>query len=95
MKTDEIINAVVGIARDFHGIKRVIVFGSAARGDEGRGSDLDVAVEGEFDYYQLDERIKGEIDTLRTIDIVEYDEVKSRRFKEEIDRYGRVVYSKA
>ena len=95
MKTSEIIKRVVDIFEDFPEIHSAILFGSVAKGIEYPGSDLDIAVVGKFDYFALDERIKNEIDTLRTIEIVEYDDVVNERFKEEIDRYGKVIYAKA
>ena len=95
MTTSEILESLLEIISEYSSISRVVLFGSVARGNESRGSDIDIAISGEFDYFELDERIKNDIDTLRSIDIVEYDEIKSRRFREEIDRYGKVIYAKA
>lgn len=75
MDIQEIITQFLSIAKDFKGIKKIILFGSFAKNKPSRTSDIDIAISGDFDYYNLCERINNEIETLRSFDIVEYDHV--------------------
>lgn len=74
-----------------HGVKKVILFGSRARGDHGERSDIDLAVRGgnafEF-YYDLEETAW----TLLMFDVVALDKGVSGELQREIDRDGVVLY---
>lgn len=72
-------------------VKKVILFGSRARGDNRERSDIDLAVSGgniaDF-YYDLEE----EAWTLLMFDVVNLDRKISDELQEEIDRDGVVLY---
>ena len=62
-----------------HGIKRAALFGSAARGEMRRGSDVDLLVDtnGKLDLFEfvgLKHRLENRLD--RKVDLVEYDAIK-------------------
>lgn len=76
-----------------NGVTRVILFGSFAKGNASRGSDVDIAVDGDFDYFDLKDDIET-IDTLRTIDLVDLRTLRNKDLLEEIQRYGKVLYEK-
>ena len=74
-----------------HMIKKVILFGSRARGTNTERSDIDIAAcGGDFDSFFLD--IKEKVHSLLTFDIVEYNESTSINLKKEIERDGIVIY---
>lgn len=75
-------------------VKKVILFGSRAKGTNTDRSDVDIAVYGgDFDSFYWDIRDKAH--SLLSFDIVDADRGISDELKEEIERYGIVIYEKA
>lgn len=81
---------IIGIAKK-NGIKKVILFGSRARGDHSERSDIDLAVSGgnalDF-YYDLEEKAW----TLLMFDVVSLDKGIREELQAEISRDGVVLY---
>lgn len=74
-------------------VKRVILFGSRARGDFRRTSDIDLAVEGgNFERFSLD--VNEDTSTLLEYDIVNLDREVQPKLRESIERDGKVIYEK-
>ncbi len=74
-----------------HRLKKVILFGSRARGDYRRTSDIDLAVSGgNIAGFSLD--IEEEISTLLKFDIVDLDGAVQPELLREIEKDGRMVY---
>jgi predicted nucleotidyltransferase len=72
-------------------VKRVILFGSRARGDFRRTSDIDLAVEGgNFERFSLD--VNEDTSTLLEYDIVNLDREVQPKLRESIERDGKVIY---
>ena len=66
---EKIINQIVDIAQKYE-VKKVFLFGSRARGDFLRGSDIDLAVlGGNIGMFRLD--VNDYTDTLLTYDVVD------------------------
>ena len=85
---DEIISLAVK-----YGVKRVELFGSRARGDYKRASDIDLAVRGgDSPRFRLD--IEEETSTLLKFDIVDLDSQMQDELRESIRREGKVLYEK-
>lgn len=83
-------NDIIKIAKK-NNIKKVILFGSRARGTNSERSDIDLAVSGGDSlnfYYDLEELAW----TLLLFDVVDLDEKKSDELKAEIERDGIVLY---
>ena len=76
-----------------HGIDRVILFGSRARGDFQRESDIDLAVHG-GDAAGFHLALEEETDTLLRFDVVSLDRPLQRALAESIAKEGRLVYEK-
>ena len=80
---------IISTARRF-GVKKLILFGSRARGDNHKRSDIDLAVSGgNFDDFAL---AVEEIDTLLLFDVVYLDGNIDADFQDEIDRDGVVLF---
>ncbi len=81
---------IIGIAKK-NGIKKVILFGSRARGDHSERSDIDLAVSGgnalNF-YYNLEENAW----TLLMFDVVALDKGIHEELQAEISRDGVILY---
>lgn len=76
-----------------YGIKKVLLFGSRARGDFKRTSDIDIAVTGgDFERFVLD--VDEETSTLLEYDIVNLDREMQDELRDSIEKEGIVLYEK-
>ena len=76
-----------------HNVKKVILFGSRARGDFKRTSVIDLAAEGgDFDRFALD--VEEETSTLLKYDIVDFSRPMQEELREAIRQEGIVIYEK-
>ena len=74
-------------------IDRVLLFGSRARGDFHRASDIDLAVEGEqVDQFILE--VREETSTLLNYDIIDLKRLKQGVFWNTIQKEGIILYEK-
>lgn len=87
-----VIQEICELAKKY-GIDRVVLFGSRARGDYKRLSDIDLAVSGgNFAGFALD--VDEETSTLLKYDIVNLDGSVQKELRESIEREGRILYEK-
>lgn len=76
-----------------YGINQVILFGSRARGDYKRVSDIDLAVSGgDFVRFALD--VDEETSTLLMYDFVNLDGTVQEELRDSIQKEGKVLYEK-
>ena len=88
----EVIEESRNFARKYQ-VKKVILFGSRARGDYKRTSDIDIAVSGgDFAKFALD--VEEETSTLLEFDIVNLDREMQDELREAIEREGKLLYEK-
>lgn len=90
MPVSEVIDKVAAICRA-NGVKRLDLFGSFATGTATPTSDIDFVVFGCEDMAGLEEALM-EIDTLRKIDIFDYDSINNEFLLEDIRKYGKQIY---
>ena len=77
-----------------HSVRKIILFGSRARGSNTERSDVDIAVYGgDFASFYWD--IKENIHSLLMFDVINADTSISEELKKEIKRDGVVIYEKA
>lgn len=74
-----------------NGVKKVILFGSRARGDNRERSDIDLAASG-GDILNFYCDLEEDAWTLLMFDVVNLDRKISEELQEEIDRDGVVLY---
>ena len=90
---DRVVKDITLFARK-HEVRKVILFGSRARGTHTERSDIDIAVNGgDFDSFYWE--IKENIYSLLTFDIVELDSGVSDKLKREIEKDGVIIYEEA
>lgn len=90
---DRIVREIFSFAQKYS-IKKIILFGSRARGMNTERSDIDIAVYGgDFDSFYWD--VKEKTHSLLMFDIVQADAPISAELKEEIEKDGVVIYEKA
>ena len=76
-----------------HQVGRVILFGSRARGDFKRTSDIDLAAEGgNIAGFALD--VDEETSTLLKYDIVDLGRSVQKELRKSIESEGRIIYEK-
>ena len=81
------------MAAEKNNIEKVILFGSRARGDYRKTSDIDLAVSGgRIAHFQAD--IEEEGSTLLSFDIVNMDGSVQEELVDSIKREGKVLYEK-
>ena len=85
-----VIEEICDFARKYN-VKKVILFGSRARGDFKEKSDIDLAVQGgDFIRFMLD--VNEETSTLLSFDIINLDEEIQSELRESIEKEGKIVY---
>lgn len=90
MSVDEIISKVSDICKQ-NGVTKLELFGSFATGTATPMSDIDFVVYGCKDLAKLEEQLE-EIDTLRKIDIFDYQSIHNELLLEDIRKYGKQIY---
>lgn len=86
-------NGIIALAKNY-GIRKVVLFGSRARGDNGVRSDIDLAVSGgNITGFRLD--IDDEVRTLLMFDVVNLDGTVQPPLLASIEREGIILYEEA
>ncbi len=87
---EELIDDIRFLAKKY-GIKRVVLFGSRARGEYKKKSDIDLAFSGgEVSRFALS--VEEDTPTLLKFDLVDLDGPVSPALRESIDRDGMIIY---
>jgi len=78
-------------------VKKIVLFGSRAKGNYKKGSDIDLALFSEnLDYNEL-LKIKVEINGLLLpykIDVLDFYKIKNEELKEHIERVGKIIFQR-
>ncbi|WAM34957.1 nucleotidyltransferase domain-containing protein [Caldicellulosiruptor morganii] len=94
---EEILDKIVEIFKKYRQVRKACVFGSRARGDYKRGSDLDLCIwleEGcENPVYKIEDEL-DELDTILLFDIVAFNSITKESLKESILREGVIIYER-
>ena len=90
MPVSELINRVAEICKA-NGVQRLDLFGSFATGTALPTSDIDFVVYGCENIPKLEKELE-EIDTLRKIDLFDYDNIHNEFLLEDIRKHGRQIY---
>ena len=90
---DRVLRELSSFAKKYS-IRKIILFGSRARGTNTERSDIDIAVYGgDFDRFYWD--VKEKTNSLLMFDIVQADSSISDELEKEIQKDGVVIYEKA
>lgn len=88
----QVMEEIRELARKYD-IEKVVLFGSRARGDFRRTSDIDIAVEGgNFERFALD--VDEETSTLLEFDIVNLNKEMQQDLRDSIRMEGKTLYEK-
>lgn len=90
--SEEVIKEIIALAEKY-AITKVILFGSRARGDYYRASDIDLAVYGgDVTGFSLD--VEEHTSTLLTYDVIDMNKNHQVGLVESIEKEGKVIYEK-
>lgn len=90
MPISELIEQVTEICKK-NGVKRLDLFGSFVTGTSTPTSDIDFVVYGCNNLIKLETDLE-QIETLRKIDIFDYDSIHNEFLREDIHKYGKQIY---
>lgn len=95
--TEQSYRELIEILASFPEIEEAVIYGSRARGDYWRASDVDLSIKGK----DLDRHVLARLnDKLynshipQICDTHNYENIKNLKFKENIEKEGRVIYRK-
>lgn len=89
---EQVIKEIILLAEK-HAITKVLLFGSRARGDFHRASDIDLAIYGgDVTKFALD--VEEYTSTLLTFDVIDMSKMHQTRLMESIKKEGKVLYEK-
>jgi predicted nucleotidyltransferase len=95
--TGEQLNLINKIFSQEPKIEKAVVFGSRAKGNFKKYSDVDIALFGDLDFHNTS-HIELELEELPIVykfDVLSYNELKNPQLKEHIDRIGVKIYPKS
>ena len=89
MRAEEVIEEVADLCRQFQA-KKVILYGSRAKGTARERSDIDIEVSGVDNFELLVEKVE-ELPTLYSVNMVNMDTCRNQLLLEDIRQYGREI----
>ena len=84
---------IISLAKKF-GVKKIILFGSRARGTNRERSDIDLAATG-GEVFNFAQALEEDVGTLLTFDVVNLDAGIAKELQTEIERDGIILYEEA
>ncbi len=90
--SNEVENQIIKLAQKYS-IQKIIVFGSRARGDYRKTSDIDLAVTGgNVAAFSID--VEEDVATLLQFDVIDLDKRVQPELLDSINSEGKVIYEK-
>ena len=78
-----------------YGVRKIILFGSRARGDNYEKSDIDLAIYGCEEFADFQEEVEENVWTLLKFDLIDMNvSARAEQLVREIERDGIVLYEK-
>lgn len=94
---EEIINGIKQVFSHYKELDEVIIYGSRAKGDFKRGSDIDLTIKGSDINLNILNKIDMELDDLLlpyTFDLSIFNHIDNPDLVDHIHRIGKIFYSK-
>ncbi|MDY0220195.1 MAG: nucleotidyltransferase domain-containing protein [Desulfobacterium sp.] len=93
----ETIAIIIKEISSFKEISHAVVFGSRAKGNYKKGSDIDIAIKGhqitDDTVVRLSTRLNQEAPIPYFVDVVHYEGITNRELVDHIDRVGKIFWS--
>lgn len=93
VEIEQVYRQIVEFAEKY-GARKVVLFGSRARGTNGARSDIDLAGYDCVEFEKLYDSLQEELWSLLTLDIIDMRKDISESLEREIERDGVVLYEK-
>lgn len=90
----KIVEEIIDIYRKHDKIKKVILFGSRARGDNSLKSDIDLAIYCDTSIVEFIEDIEMKTSTLLEFDFSDMKDINDKIFIEQVEKEGIIIYEK-
>lgn len=90
----DIYNEIIETFKSISEIKRVVLYGSRARGDYRKTSDIDLAVTFEEDKKLLLIRKLDDLKCILKFDVINIDMIQNEKLLENIKNEGEIIYIK-
>ncbi|ACM59878.1 putative nucleotidyltransferase [Caldicellulosiruptor bescii] len=94
---EEILDKIIEIFKKYKQVKKACIFGSRARGDYRRGSDIDICIwleeESENPIYKIQNELE-EVNTILLFDVVAFNSITKESLKESIIKEGVIIYER-
>jgi uncharacterized protein len=93
--TDEDMETILAIFSKYPQIEKAVIYGSRARGNYKRGSDVDIALTGDLEevLWQISAELNEETLMPYKFDIKHLDKHMNIELNEEIKKYGKLIFS--
>lgn len=92
------INSIIKASEELPEIEEVVLFGSRAKGNFKKASDIDLAIKGiavnDITVKRLSARLNEELPLPYFFDVVHYESITNPDLVDHIDRIGTVIYRK-
>ena len=94
---DKSFNLILKCIKDTGQVKKIILFGSRAMGNYKKGSDIDIAIQGDnVDYNTITEintTLNQKLEIPYHVDIVYYNQINNIELKKHIDTFGKTLFN--
>ena len=91
---EKIVEEIICISCKHDEIKKVILFGSRARGDNSIKSDIDLAIYCDTSIVEFIEDIEMNTSTLLEFDFSDMKDIHDKIFVDQVEKEGIVIYEK-
>ena len=91
---EKIVNEIIDISHKHDNIKRVVLFGSRARGDNSLRSDIDLAIYCDTSIVEFIEDIEMKTSTLLEFDFSDMKDIHDETFVSQVEKEGIIIYEK-
>ncbi|KJS88024.1 MAG: DNA polymerase III subunit beta [Peptococcaceae bacterium BICA1-8] len=90
---DKIISSIIGAIKEYK-VDRAIIFGSRARGDYKKTSDIDIAISSQdmtcIELNLLRDQL-DQLDIIYKLDVIHIEKLKNQEMLENIEKDGKVI----
>lgn len=93
--SEDSLSLITGCIQQFPEISWVKIYGSRAKGDYQRGSDIDLVFSSPVDYSAELHEALDDLPTPYLFDVAHYETLRHAGLKEHIERVGVVFYQKS
>lgn len=93
---EQTLEIILAVIRRHPTVRKVVLFGSRARGDAQRGSDIDLAIAApdmDFDEYLRLRRELAELNIPYMVDLLKLEYISDQALQENIHNEGQILYS--